>query len=977
MFNPIKKSFGKTIAGMLAGTAVAVAPLAVHAATNTFNFSSTTLAANAGPANPANGAVSIAGTSLAVNDVLLFDGIVIDNSPSAAGDWGAVDFNGSGTGGLTGATLGVLLRDGTAADYCAVWTSGASSGNIGNTPTPATNRCRVLLTCTQAGTTTNMNYEVDIDQGLVGSFDITETGTVTFPNNLVPLTFGTRNEPQTFIQNTQDITVSTPTASPSPVLVGNPATMTVSVTGGGWPLALATSEQWLSNGVPIPGATSLTYTTPNVTAAYAGIAYSIIVTNLNDHANVVTSPAITLNIRTNGPGFVPFNFPATTTAGGLGAVTDPGVSIAGGGLLKGDTVVFDGIVVANGAQANDAWNSINIDGSGYGNYTTAQLGVLDRQGAAYPSQLVINGVGNVNPTAAGAMTSRVRIELYPSASGSTTNMGWKVEIDQNLTGTFLPAVTGTNLTFPNNTLALTFGSSGASCIITQDPQSPVSIFTGPTPSFQAVAVGAPVSVGVTVLGWDPAFQWRKNGVPILHATNEDYTLAAASINDNGDQFTVVVSNTLNSANVVTSTVATVAVVIPNNLTWYPTADGTTWDTVTANWTTNGGSSQTVFSSGNNVTFDSLGYSFAAGGVTVNDTVNPNAVTLNAINGIQYQFAGAGSVSGETLSVNSADQSGGSLALETASSFTSATIGAGAALYVGLYLGSDGTFDANYITNNGVLDSQDAGTLTITGVITGSGLINMDGLGTMILSATNSDCAIGTINNGALIIASTPAPGVITNNSALEPSSSASVLAIPNAITGPGYLWFTGFQSTIMTGVSSYTGANNLQWSKVLVNNPQALGDTNQGYSKVGGEDNLSSLCLSNNITWTQPLELDPRLALGEEATTPQLANWSGTNTVVSPLYFESGQGGSEINVEATEGLLIIDSVLTDSADNNPNDLNLQGAGTGIWNGALMDSDFPYPLNVLQRGTGVWTLGGQNTYSGTTTVSSGTLLLSLA
>ena len=130
MLRSLKKAFGQPIPGLLVSMAFAVAPLAVQAATtNTFNFNNTTLGANNNGSNPANGPVAFYGTNLAAGDVLVFDGIVIDNSPSAAGDWGGVDFNGAGTGGATGATLGVLLRDGTyvAANYlCAVWTSGTS-----------------------------------------------------------------------------------------------------------------------------------------------------------------------------------------------------------------------------------------------------------------------------------------------------------------------------------------------------------------------------------------------------------------------------------------------------------------------------------------------------------------------------------------------------------------------------------------------------------------------------------------------------------------------------------------------------------------------------------------------------------------------------------------------------------------------------------------------------------------------------------
>jgi autotransporter-associated beta strand protein len=972
MFKSVKKVFSKTIAGLLVGAAFVIAPLAVQAATtNTFNFNNTTLGVNVGPNNPANGPVAFYGTNLAAGDVLVFDGIVIDNSPSAGGDWGAVDFNGSGTGGVTGATLGVLLRDGTVASVlCAVWTSGTSV-NVGVNPTPATNRCRVELTCTQTGSTTNMSYVVYIDQGVTGTFNIIYPGSgLNFPNNVVPLTFGTRNEPHTFIQNQPLYAVSAPTPGTNTVAAGSTATFNAGLTAG-WPLGNA-YVQWLSNGVPIVGANGLTYTTPPVTASYSNAQYSVIVSNTLNSANVVTSSVAVIYYRSSGPGFIAFNFPDTTTTAGLGSITDPGVSISGSLLLVGDKVVFDGILTPNGAQGSDAWTSINIDGSGYGNYTTAKLGVLCRQGAG-PSQLVINGIGSSNPTPGGCPTNRVRIELYPSINGSTTNMGWLVEIDQNLTGTFLPAITGTNLTFPNNTLTLTFGSSGASSFVYQNPQSPVSIFTQPNP-LQVVAVGAPISVGVTVMGWSPAFQWRKNGAVILNATNESYTQAAATILDSGDQFTVVISNRLNSLNVVTSAVAHVSVLIPNNLSWYPTADFTNWDTVTPNWTTNGGVGQITFSSGNNVTFDALGYNIGGNSVTVTNAVNPNALTVNAAAYETYQLGGAGSVSGQSLHLTG--DGTGTLGLQASASFASATIDAGSTLDIGYAGTDDSAFGANYITNNGTIDFQNASTLlTISGVITGSGVVIQDGAGTTILSAPNSAYTIGSINSGILLIASTPNPGEIPNSSELQPNSPASVLVIPNVVSGSGHYAFTGFQTTILTGVSTFYGANRIAWGPVIVDNPQALGDTGFGYTAVMGADNLGGLYLSNNITWSQALELDPRLNVGVEATAPQIANRSGTNIITSPLNFATGQGGSEINVEATAGQLTIDatSTLANNAGNNANNLNLQGSATGIWNGVL--SDGSTVLNVLKRGAGTWTLGGANTYSGTTTISNGTLVVS--
>jgi autotransporter-associated beta strand protein len=970
MSGSIKKVFGQTAAGLLAIAAAALAPLTTNAATtNIFVFNDTTLAAGAGPVVPANGPTAVSGAGLAVGDKVVFDGIVINVPGSTTDGWGSINLNqNGGTAGVTAAALGVLVRT-SAANPCSLWVNGVGAPDFTPSTGVQTNRVRIELTATEAGSTTNMDWLVEIDQGITGAFTTSQSGSgVNFNSNSIALTFGCRNFQHLFIQNQPVITVGVPTPATNRVTTGVAATFNVNFTGG---FPRSTTQQWRSNGVPIAGATGLAYTTPATTASYNGAQYSVIVSNLLNPANFVISPASVLYVR-SGPGIVTFNFPATTTVAGFGPVTDPGVAISGSQLLAGDTVVFDGILVPNGSQPPDAWTAINIAGAGYGNVTAARLGVLDRQGSG-PSQLFINGSGfPTNPTPGGAATNRLRIELYPSASGSTTNMGWLVEIDQNLTGTFLPAVSGTNLTFANNTLPLTFGSSGGSSIVYQNPQSPVSIFTQPAP-LQVVAVGAPVSVGVTVMGWSPAFQWRKNGATIPNATNRTYTLAAVTISDNGDKFTVVVSNRLDSLNVVTSAVANVSVLIPNNLSWYPTMDLTTWDIVTPNWTLNGGVSQTLFAGGNNVTFDSLGYNIGGSTITITNTVNPNAVTVNATAGETYTLTGAGGVNGQTLFLTG--DGTGTLGLQSAASFATATIDTGSTLDVG-YSGTDvPSFSSGFITNKGTINFQNAaGVLTMAGVITGPGLINQDGTGTTVLSSPNSACTIGAVNAGALLIASTPSPGAIVNNAEIQPVSAAGVLAIPNAISGGGHFAFTGFQTTLLTGVSSFTGQNRLAWGPVIVDNPAALGDPTLGATAVTGADNLGGLYLSNNITWSQTLELDPRQNTGVEATVPHVANLSGTNIITSPLTFANGQGGSEINVEATAGQLTIDatSVLANNTSANAVNLNLQGAATGIWNGVLIDGTAS--LSVLKRGTGTWTLNGANTYSGLTTVSNGTLVI---
>jgi hypothetical protein len=469
--------FNLNLGGLLVIIVFAAFSLTAQAAsTNTFNFNNTTATTTSGngvgPINPTNGVTSISGASLNAGDVVLFDGVVIDVPGSGSDAWGSVDLNGSGYGGVVYAALGVLAETGTTSgNQCQLFLNGSgSSTKLGISQGYRTNRVQIILTCTKSGSTTNMNYSVKIDQGVTGIFSATTSGTgVTFANNTIALNFGANNATHLFIQTQPIITVSAPTPATATVAAGVKATFAVTITQG---YPLSTAQQWLSNGVPIIGATNLTYTTPPVTASYNGVQYNIIVTNLLTAGNIVTSAAATLNVR-SVPGMVPFIFSPTTIPNSSQVnPLNPPAAISGLSLLTGDTVVFDGIVTTNGplTGSSNGWASINLAAGGYQGTTAAQLGLLVRLGAG-ASQIYLNRSGPIspNPTSSGALTNRARIELYPSVTGSTTNMGWLVEIDQNLTGTFLPAVTGTNLTFTNNTIPLSFGADSVAGLISPYP----------------------------------------------------------------------------------------------------------------------------------------------------------------------------------------------------------------------------------------------------------------------------------------------------------------------------------------------------------------------------------------------------------------------------------------------------------------------------------------------------------------------------
>jgi hypothetical protein len=76
----------------------------------------------------------------------------------------------------------------------------------------------------------------------------------------------------------------------------------------------------------------------------------------------------------------------------------------------------------------------------------------------------------------------------------------------------------------------------------------------------AVAQLFPASFTVAASGTPPiSYQWRRNGSPIAGATGATYNIAAASVTNNGDVYSCVASNRTTTANLATSSNATLTV----------------------------------------------------------------------------------------------------------------------------------------------------------------------------------------------------------------------------------------------------------------------------------------------------------------------------------------------------------------------------------------------------------------------------------
>ncbi len=90
------------------------------------------------------------------------------------------------------------------------------------------------------------------------------------------------------------------------------------------------------------------------------------------------------------------------------------------------------------------------------------------------------------------------------------------------------------------------GGCGGNDIVAQPRTTAPVIMT--QPASQTIAVGQTAIFSVTATGTSPlAYQWKKNSTVIIGATAASYTTPVATLSDNGDTFTVVVTNGAGSA----------------------------------------------------------------------------------------------------------------------------------------------------------------------------------------------------------------------------------------------------------------------------------------------------------------------------------------------------------------------------------------------------------------------------------------------
>lgn len=220
----------------------------------------------------------------------------------------------------------------------------------------------------------------------------------------------------------------------------------------------------------------------------------------------------------------------------------------------------------------------------------------------------------------------------------------------------------------------------------------------------------------------------------------------------------------------------------------------------------------------------------------------------------------------------------------------------------------------------------AGVLTVGGNISGAYTLTKAGNGTLVLAGANTHINT-TLTAGTVVMAGPSALG--TNG--LTFSGTNALLDIATDGSDTAYVVNAG-SGTIFTLAS----------------------DVNTG--SVGINHTLGTFSIGSGATLTMNIIKGPNVASGSPKITTGALTLSG------------GAGGTTL-LNPTTADLVIPSVTSVSGNKT---LQLDGTGTGSAITGVLGQGTNV-VTVVKTGASTWTLGGVNTYTGTTTISNGTLL----
>ncbi|ECQ6292657.1 fibronectin-binding autotransporter adhesin ShdA [Salmonella enterica subsp. enterica serovar Kaneshie] len=321
--------------------------------------------------------------------------------------------------------------------------------------------------------------------------------------------------------------------------------------------------------------------------------------------------------------------------------------------------------------------------------------------------------------------------------------------------------------------------------------------------------------------------------------------------------------------------------------------------------------------------------------------------------------------------------------------------------------SGGTLTVDYADSLGSGDIDNSGVLKVgegelENTLFGSGSLVKTGTGELTLSGDNTYSGGTTIAGGTLTAdhADSLGTGTIANSGVLKVDEGE----LENTLSGTGSLVKTGTGELTLSGDNTYSGGTTIAGGTLTADHADSLGTgaiANSGVLQVGEGELENTLSGSGSLVKTSTGELtlsgDNTYSGGTTITggtlTADHADSLGTGAIDNSGVLQVGEGELE-NTLSGAGSLVKTGTgeLTLSGDNS------YSGGTTISGGTLTadhadslgsgDIDNSGVLQVgegelkntlsgsgslVKTGTGELTLSGDNSYSGTTTISDGTLI----
>ncbi len=257
-----------------------------------------------------------------------------------------------------------------------------------------------------------------------------------------------------------------------------------------------------------------------------------------------------------------------------------------------------------------------------------------------------------------------------------------------------------------------------------------------------------------------------------------------------------------------------------------------------------------------------------------------------------------------------------------------------------------------------------------------GLVTINGTNTLGIDVAGVDMSAATQD----LVVNCP---LETTSFASWNIASARALTINNSISGYGGITVDGGGKLSLNASNAFLGPLTLNAGTLLLAYPNAQSGTTLNNNSVlrvahSGACGAGGLSLAPANSSTGRLELSNNISVlagktlalnARSSSTDAIRNVAGTNTLGATISF--GSGGGNYWIQSDAGQLTLSGTIT-SATTGTRTLTLQGVAAGVVSGVIQDGSATMP--VTKTGSGTWTLGGINTYSGTTTVNGGTLLV---